>query len=254
MTHFVKPRLELESALVLDLLTSALLLVPHGFPTREGGVSTGTFASLNAGGGVGDAPEAVALNYDLLAAEARVPRDRLYGVTQVHGDGVVEAPATPETPADAIWSGRKGDAVGVKTADCVPVLIVDPVGRRVAAVHAGWKGTFAEIAARTVEVLVRAGSKPADLRAAIGPAIGPCCYHVGAELFSQFATRFPQQIFRGTTLDLPLAVQLTLQKAGVPAAQIDLLRVCTSCDRRFFSHRRDQGKTGRHFSFVSCLF
>ena len=240
--------------LVLELITSGLLPVPHGFPTREGGVSTGVFASLNAGGGVGDAPEAVSLNYELLATEARVPRDRLFAVNQVHGDAVVEAPATPETAADAIWSGKRGDAVGIKTADCVPVLIADPVGRRVAAVHAGWKGTLAEIAARTVEALIRAGSKPSDLRAAIGPAIGPCCYQVGGDLITRFAAKFPAQIFRGTALDLPLAVQVTLEKAGVPSAQIDLLRVCTSCDRRFFSHRRDQGKTGRHFSFITCLF
>ena len=242
----------------MELITSKLLEVPHGFPTREGGVSTGVWASLNAGSAVGDAPEAVALNLGLLAAAAGVEDDRLFGVTQVHGERVVEAPIGAQTEADAIWTGRAGDAVGVRTADCVPLLLVDPVGQRVAAVHAGWKGTLAQIAARTVEALARAGSRPADLRAAIGPSIGPCCYAVGEDLIARFAERFPSGICvrrpAGPFLDLPLAVQTTLMRAGVPAAQIDPLGLCTACDPRFFSHRRDRGLTGRHFSFVACRF
>ena len=242
----------------MELITSKLLGVPHGFPTREGGVSTGAWASLNAGGSVGDAPAAVELNLQLLAAAARVERDRLFGVKQVHGDTVVQAPVAEQFEADAIWSGRAGDAVGVKTADCVPILLVDPKGRRVAAVHAGWKGTLSEIAARTVEALVRAGSSPADLRAAIGPSIGPCCYAVGEDLAAKFAERFPAEICvrrpSGPSLDLPSAVRTTLVRAGLPPAQIDTLGLCTSCDARFFSHRRDRGLTGRHFSFVACRF
>lgn len=244
----------------MELLTSRLLEVPHGFPTREGGVSTGSWASLNAGGSVGDAPEAVELNLVLLATAAQVDRERLYEITQVHGDRVIEAPfrAEAKLEADAIWSGRAGDAVGVKTADCVPILLVDPRGKRVAAVHAGWKGTFSEIVLRTVEALVRAGSSASDLRAAIGPAIGPCCYAVGEDLAAQFAARFPAQIClrrpAGPSLDLPRAVMTSLIRAGVPAAQIDALGVCTACDSRFFSHRRDKGLTGRHLSFVTCRF
>lgn len=239
----------------MELITSKLLGVPHGFPTRAGGVSTGAWASLNAGGSVGDAPEAVELNLALLAQEAKVARDRLFGVHQVHGDAVVEAPVAPTVTADAIWSGRAGDAVGVKTADCVPILIADPRGRRVAAVHAGWRGTLAEIAARTVEALVRAGSAPADLRAAIGPAIGPCCYAVGEDLIAQFAARFPPEVcVGGRALDLKRAVRVTLERAGVPHAHIDDVGLCTSCDPRFFSHRRDKGHTGRHLSFVTCAF
>lgn len=239
----------------MDLITSRVLPVPHGFPTREGGVSTGAWASLNAGGSVGDAPAAVELNLALIAAEAKVPRDRLFGVTQVHGDAVVEAPVGSAVQADAIWSGRAGDAVGVKTADCVPILIADPKGRRVAAVHAGWRGTLSEIAARTVETLVRAGSAPADLRVAIGPAIGACCYAVGEDLIAQFAARFPAEVCgSGRTLDLKRAVRVTLERAGVPHAQIDDLGLCTACDPRFFSHRRDKGHTGRHFSFIACCF
>lgn len=239
----------------MELITSTLLGVPHGFPTRVGGVSTGVWASLNAGGSVGDAPAAVELNLGLLAQEAQVPRERLFGVTQVHGDAVVEAPVAPQVEADALWSGRAGDAVGVKTADCVPILIVDPRGRRVAAVHAGWRGALAEIAARTVEALQRAGSQPSDLRVAIGPAIGACCYAVGEDLIARFAARFPPAVcVDGQKLDLKRAVRITLERAGVPRAQIDDVGLCTACDARFFSHRRDRGQTGRHLSFVSCVF
>ncbi len=259
MTHIVKRPFPRDVTVgLLELITSKLLAVPHGFATREGGVSTGAFASLNAGGAVGDDPASVEMNLDLLAAAARVERDRLFGVSQVHGDQVVEAPVAASVEADAIWSGREGDGVGIRTADCVPLLLVDPRGRRVAAVHAGWKGTLSEIAARTVEALARAGTSPADLRAAIGPAIGPCCYAVGEELVARFTERFPAEVCvrrpPGPFLDLPLAVRTTLIRAGVPASQIDALGLCTACDPRFFSHRRDKGRTGRHFSFVSCRF
>ncbi len=242
----------------MDLLTSRLLEVPHGFPTREGGVSTGVWASLNFGSAVGDAPAAVELNFERMAQAAKVDRARLFGVKQVHGDAVVQAPVCAQIEADALWSERAGDAVGVKTADCVPLLLVDPRGKRVAAVHAGWKGTFSQIAARTVEALVRAGSRASDLRAAIGPSIGPCCYAVQEDLVAQFATRFPAEVCvrraNRPSLDLPLAVRTTLLASGIPSAQIDSLGLCTACDPRFFSHRRDRGQTGRHFSFVSCLF
>lgn len=242
----------------MELITSKLLGVPHGFPTREGGVSTGVWASLNAGGSVGDAPAAVELNLQLLADAAHVARDCFFGVKQVHGDTVVEAPVDAQREADAIWSGRAGDAVGVKTADCVPILIADPVGKRVAAVHAGWKGALSEITARTVEALTSAGSNPSDLRAAIGPSIGPCCYGVGEDLIARFAEKFPAEVCvrrpNGAALDLPAAVRATLLRSGVPAAQIDSLGLCTACDSRFFSHRRDRGATGRHFSFITCRF
>ncbi len=242
----------------MELITSRLLEVPHGFPTREGGVSTGPWASLNAGGSVGDTPAAVEMNLGLLAAAAKVERERLFEVSQVHGDRVLAAAVCAQMEADALWSGTEGDAVGVKTADCVPILLVDPRGRRVAAVHSGWKGTWSEIAARTVEALVVAGSRPSDLRVAIGPSIGPCCYGVSEARAVLFATRFPKEVCvrgaAGPSLDLALAVQATLVRSGVPAVQIDNLRLCTSCDQRFFSHRRDRGLTGRHLSFVTCRF
>jgi YfiH family protein len=235
----------------LELITSRLLAVPHGFPTRGRD-------RLNTSGALADSPAGIEQVLEKVAALAKVERSRLFGVKQVHGDRVVEAPAADGTEADAIWSGRAGDAVGVKTADCIPLLLVDPKGQRVAAVHAGWKGTFSQIAARAIEALVKQGSEPKHLRAAIGPSIRACCYQVGDELAAQFAGRFGDGVCQRRDgrafLDLQAALRGTLAHCGVPAAQVDDLGLCTACDDRFFSHRRDRGLTGRHFSFVACHF
>ena len=250
-------------------LTSDLLPVPHGFSTREGGVSQGPFASLNLAQGAGDGPEAVAENLRRLAAAAGARLERLHTVSQVHGDAVREAAAGegsaagtapgPEGEADALWTAEPGAWVGVRTADCVPVLLVDPDGRRVAAVHSGWRGTDARIAARAVEALARAGSAPARLLAAVGPCIQRCCYEVDAPLARRFDAGFGPGVAEvhgeKGRLDLPAAVRRTLEAAGVPATHVDVLPHCTACDaRRFFSHRRDAGRTGRHLNFVAHAF
>jgi YfiH family protein len=174
---------------------------------------------------------------------------------------------SPSLEADALWTDEDGAMVGVRTADCVPVLLEDPVGRRVAAVHSGWKGTIAEISRRAVEALCHAGSSPAELRAAIGPCIGRCCYAVDEGLAKRFGAEFGADVVeRGERssplaadpqqprLDLTQAVKLSLERAGVPIRQIDVLSVCTSCDARFFSHRRDAGKTGRQLAVIQCKF
>lgn len=251
----------------MSWLTSPLLPVPHGFSTRDGGVSEGPFASLNLGLSVGDAPERVHENLRRAAAFAKVDPSELHTVSQVHGDRVLEAPPPgprsdqvppPFGEADALWTARADGAVGVKTADCVPVLIADPVGRRVAAVHSGWRGTALEVAARAVEALARQGARPVDLKVAIGPSIRSCCYRVSADLFQRFREQFGPDVAieedGAYHLDLATAVRRTFERAGVPGAGIDLLPDCTSCDGRFFSHRRDQGRTGRHLSLVVCRF
>jgi len=224
-------------------ITSALLPVPHGFATRSGGVSEGRLASLNLGFSVGDVRERVEENYRRLSTAVGAP---LALKPQV-GD------------ADALFTEQPGDWVGVSTADCVPVLLVDPEGKRVAAVHSGWRGTDADIAARAVEALVARGSRPEKVLAAVGPAIQQCCYVVSSELAKHFASRFGSDVVvaRGDEfrLDLSRAVVLTLRRAGVKVAHMDVLQDCTSCDAgRFFSHRRDSGRTGRHINFVVHRF
>lgn len=237
---------------------SKFLTVPHGFSTRHGGVSEGPFSSLNLGGNVGDTPEAVAANFTALAAAAGLPVDRLFTMSQVHGDGVLKVegaprgPGIPEGEADALWTESQRAWLGVKTADCVPILIQDAGGTRVAAVHSGWKGTVAEIVRRVVERLVCEGAEASGLRAAVGPSIQVCCYEVSAELAERFERQFGPGVVKGRKLDLTRAVRATLEAAGVPAENIDVLPRCTACEPGdFFSHRRDGGRTGRHLSFIS---
>ncbi len=242
-------------------ITSALLPVPHGFSTRSGGVSEGPYRSLNVGFSVGDERSRVEENLRRLAQGGGFSLAELRTVSQVHGDRVIEAPAAagPREEADALWTEREGAAVGVGTADCVPILLVDPDGKRVAAVHSGWRGTDLRIAARAVETLVARGARAERLVAAVGPAIQACCYAVSEDLAARFRERFGDPVVsRGKDqphLDLARAVRMTLEAAGLKSDRVDVLPDCTSCDAaRYFSHRRDRGVTGRHLSFVVCRF
>jgi len=239
----------------MEILRSRLLAdLPHGFTTRGGGASGAPFDRLNLGDRVGDDPAAVAENWRRLEAATGLGFAR---VRQVHGAAVVEAeaPCLPGREADAVLSRRPGVAACVAVADCVPVLLADPATGLVAAVHAGWRGTMAGAAAAGVGALCRAGRAGAGgLVAAIGPSIGPCCYQVSEELAGRFEAAFGEDVVRrgpgGPRLDLWTANALTLAEAGV--RQVERLDRCTACEpARFFSHRRDAGRTGRMVGFIA---
>jgi polyphenol oxidase len=249
-------------------LTSKLLPVPHAFTTRQGGESAGPYASLNLGLSVGDDRGTVIRNLHKVATWLEVSPSEMHSVSQVHGDVVLEAanPAEKESlpavsgEADALYTARSGAAVGVKTADCIPILLVNPRTRCVAAVHSGWKGTQKKIVQRAVEVFIRLGANPAEIFAAIGPSIRACCYEVSEELAAQFGAQFGASVVRRPRgerahLDLVAAVEASLKQAGVKQENIDVLSHCTACDaENFYSHRRDRGVTGRHLSLVVCRF
>lgn len=175
---------------------------------------------------------------------------------QVHSDVVVRAGGACGRlgPGDALVTNVAGLMVGVRTADCVPILLADPHQRAVAAVHAGWRGTVARIVAGAVEALVlEYGSRPKDLLAAIGPAIGPCCYEVGAEVASEFSAIFPELASapERTHLDLEEANRRVLVAAGVPVEQIRAARLCTRCRADYFhSYRRDAQRAGRMLTAI----
>lgn len=239
--------------------------VPHGFSTRQGGVSTGPFSSLNLSFAVGDAPARVEANHASLARAGGYGIEQLHRVSQVHGGRVLDVQSEPggvravRGEADALWSEHAGATLGISTADCVPILIADPIGRRVAAAHSGWRGTESEIVRRTVEALLARGSRPENLRVAIGPFIRECCYEVSDELATRFRARFGEDAAqrRGERWHLALGcvISRSLEAAGVAAPQVDDLQRCTMCEPDlFFSHRRDAGMTGRHLSFVVCAF
>ena len=244
----------------MELLRSPLIVAPHGFPTREGGVSVGPYATLNSSRTVGDVPDAVDENLERLTRAALATR--LATVSQVHGDAVVKAKleASAAVEADAVWTDEPGLAVGVRTADCVPILVEDRVGRRVAAVHAGWRGVLAGVLPRALGVLQGEGTRLDDVRIAIGPCAHSCCFEVDGTLAVEFAQVFGSKVVvapHGKSkvhLDLPGALMESLRSLGVREEQVTVLPACTMCDRRFYSHRRDKGLTGRHLSFITCRF
>lgn len=228
----------------------------HGFSTRLGGVSGGAFASLNLGRATGDDAAHVAENHRRLGEVAGFDPARLATPSrQVHGATVVRAtsPAHAECDCDAVVSGEPGLVLGVRTADCVPVLLWDPGSGRAGAVHAGWRG----VAASIVPGAIAAMDVPAaGLRAAIGPSIGACCYEVDEQTASKIRAAAPHAATFDTRpghvrIDLVAGVRGQLAAAGVREEAITECGGCTSCNAsHFFSHRRDRGTTGRHLSFI----
>jgi len=237
----------------MELLRSQLLAgLPHGFTTRVGGGSAPPYGSLNLGDQVGDDLVAVADNWRRLGEVTGLGFVR---VRQVHGAKVVAgaAPTPPLEEADGVVTTTAGLAACVAVADCVPILLARPDGSAVAALHAGWRGTLARIAAAGVRSLTGVGAGDAPL-AVIGPSIGPCCYQVSEQLAAEFSAAFGPEVIqrgaRGPHLDLWLANERALRDAGV--TRVAVLGRCTSCEQRlFFSHRRDGGRTGRMVGFIA---
>lgn len=234
--------------------------VAHGMTLRSGGVSSGPYASLNLGLSVGDDPRAVASNRARVAQHFGVSLERVMRLDQVHGAVVRVAGEDPiGAEGDAIVSDDPAWLLAVSAADCLPVLVFDPGTGAVAAVHAGWRGAVAGVAMATIRVLRdRFGSRPADLRVWFGAAIRGARYQVGPEVADAFveagapaAALWPDpempERFRADVAGLVRAQLLGL---GVPAVHLFDAGVCTSADPRCYSHRRDAGKTGRHWAVI----
>ena len=177
-------------------------------------------------------------------------------VKQIHSDVVAVAVPGRQMPehADAIVTPDTGRWVGIRTADCVPMLIADPVHRVVAAVHAGWRGTVGEIASRTVETMVSEfGSKPDTLLAAVGPCIAHCCFEVGPEVAQRFEMEFPERADT-SHLNLAEANRRQLVRAGLQVKRIDMSGLCTMCDSaEFHSYRRDRELSGRMVAAIQSV-
>ncbi len=241
------------------VLRASELLVRHGFTVRAGGVSTGPYASLNLGLSSGDAPGRVEANRDRLLRGLGVARQDVCAFSQVHGDRVLDgSPSWFEHDGDAATTDRRGTLLVVSVADCFPLLFWDPERAAVGAAHCGWRGTVRGLAGKVVAAMgERYGSRPADVRVAIGPGIQAACYQVGAEVVESFAgAGFPPTVAVPDTegryrLDLVAANRWTLHRAGVRPERVRSLGACTHCDaERFYSHRRDRGVTGRHWAFI----
>jgi len=176
------------------------------------------------------------------------PPESVATLKQIHSDIVMSAEGRTGClgEGDALLSDTPGRPVAVKTADCLPILMVDGRNRAVAAVHAGWRGTVSQIARRAVDTLRRRfDTRAGDLHAAIGPGIGPCCYEVGPEVAAAFGLAGRQH------LDLAEANRRQLVAEGIPETQIYSAGLCTRClPEAFWSYRREQEAAGRMHSFA----
>ena len=234
--------------------------IPHGFLTREGGVSTGEVASLNVGLGSGDDPAAVAENRRR-AAEVVLPGARLVAVHQVHSADCVTV-AEPwddahRPTADALVTDRPGILLGIVTADCAPVLLADAEAGVIGAAHAGWRGARAGVAEAVIAAMEALGAKRERIAAAIGPAIAQPSYEVSEDFRAQFAADDERFFAPGRPghrqFDLEGYVAARLERAG--AGKIEALGLDTYSDPgRFYSYRRSTHRGepayGRQFALI----
>jgi YfiH family protein len=226
------------------------------FSTRRGGVSEGPFASLNLGIRTDDEPARVVENRTRLCEAVDVDRDGATMAWQRHGAIVrraeprgVVTPGTVYDHCDGLWSDQPGQGMLLLTADCLPIAVVRANGETpaLAILHAGWRGLLAGIVAEGIRAL-----GGGQLAAVVGPSIGPCCYEVGEEVATPFREAFGDDVAREGTLDLWTSAERALRAAG--CAAVDRLDICTACDpERFFSHRRDEGRTGRQGIIASVV-
>lgn len=245
--------------------------VAHGFSTRMGGVSTGICESMNLGTTRGDEPDCVRENYRRFLAAIGAPSPHIAMSNQVHGDVVRPVTCadikpdiyTPEPyEVDGLVTDIPGVTLVVFSADCLPILLYDPVRRVIAAAHAGWRGTAAGIAERAVEKMTFYGSRPEDILAAIGPGISKCCFETHEDVPNAMtaalgvsATPFIEPIENGKfKLDLKGINAMRLEKAGLLCEHIAVSEACTACHPElYWSHRRTEGVRGSQAAMIQLL-
>lgn len=266
----------------------------HGFSTRQGGVSTCYGGrTLNLGLTPHDTRDNVEHNRSLFLKAVGASNDDgaswpLVQLKQIHSSVVHRATAGPHEllAGDGLITDAPGLLLAIKTADCVPVLVADVKLRAVGTFHAGWRGTVARVVEKGIgEMRRQFGSRPRDLRAAIGPSIRRCCYAVGSDVQAEFASQFTytadlfEEVFDANAihvrypllflnqrapghgdlgpeihLDLVEANRRQLEDAGLRTEHISVVQGCTACDTtRFFSHRAEFGKTGRMMAVIGIM-
>jgi polyphenol oxidase len=228
--------------------------VVHGVTTRAGGVSEGRCASLNVSYGVGDVAANVDENLRRVAVSVGAEADDLFSAYQVHGREVTvvepHTQAAPRPRCDVLVTRSARRTLMLRYADCTPVLLADRRRKAVAIVHAGWRGSAVSAAGAAVQALQDAcATRPSDIVAGIGPAVGPCCYTVGQDVVDAFGSDRRHLFSDELKLDLWEANRLALVEAGVPAEQIEVAGICTQCaSERFFSHRANRGVPAGRFA------
>lgn len=251
----------------MEYLTADGITAAHAFTTRMGGVSTGHLSSLNLGMHRGDEDANVQENFRRLAQNVGFDMDKLVLTWQIHSDVVRPVTAADANgidhrnypQCDALITNDPGTALFVFTADCTPILLQDPVTGAVGAIHAGWRGTAAGIAAKTVNAMVAAyGCKPENIRAAIGPNIGQCCFETDEDVpdairkaLGEPAEAHICQQGNKYYVNLKAINALFLQNSGV--TQIEQSTHCTACNPDlFWSHRITGGIRGSQGAVIVC--
>ena len=259
----------------LTLHTSELLEkagAVHAFTTRHGGVSQGIYASLNLGKNRGDEEENVRENYRRVCAALGVDMGKLVFTGQVHGDLVRRVTAADagkgldrpvDYQVDGLMTNVPGLVLAVFTADCIPILLFDPVEKVVAAVHAGWRGTALGIAARAVEGMAsQYGSQAENILAAIGPGISQCCFETHQDVPNAMTAALGSAALpfirdRGDgkfAVDLKGLNTLWLTRAGLREGHMDISPDCTMCAHdKYWSHRYTQGERGSQAALISLM-
>lgn len=233
-----------------------------GFFTRKGGVSPAPYTSLNVSISTGDSRDNVKINKDRILEAIGKPPNQLFDVWQIHSDTVIcteEPRLNGQDPqkGDAIFTSNPSLTLLMRFADCVPILIYDPIKNVVGIIHAGWQGTVNQIALKSIQkIKAEYGCNPADIQAVIGPSIGPDHYEIGENVFSLAQPLFlsNEEILiehKGRYyFNLWEANQKLLNRAGVN--HIFQTRICTACQAdRWYSHRAEAGKTGRFAAVIS---
>ncbi len=251
----------------LEYLTASNIPVPHCFTTRLGGVSTGSLSSLNIGQHRGDDPKNVEKNYTILGNTLGFDPKKLVMTRQIHTDIIrvvtredcrgLDHRDYPE--CDALITNDPGVGLVIFTADCTPILLHDPVTGAVGAAHAGWRGTAADIAGKTVRKMAKVfGCDPKNIRAAIGPNIAECCFETDREVPDAMLQTFGNDAsiaIRPTGskyyVNLKVLNALALERAGV--TQIEISEDCTMCQHhRYWSHRFTRGDRGSQGAIIIC--
>jgi purine-nucleoside/S-methyl-5'-thioadenosine phosphorylase / adenosine deaminase len=228
----------------------------HFSTTRIGGVSSSKLESLNLGYTVNDNPKNVSQNLESLAKLLDFDKNQMVSPKQTHSKniGIVNSNKDIFPDTDALITNKPGICIFIRTADCVPILLYDPIQNALAAIHSGWKSSLQEISKHTIELMQKEfGTKPENLIAGIGPSIGPDAYEVGPEVIEQFQVKFGEdQIIKPIEnsdkgyLNLWKANKQILLDSGIPENQIEIAEICTySNSELFYSARRDGVKTGR---------
>ena len=250
-----------------EIIKSKFIISKHGFSTRNGGVSTGVYSSLNLGLNRGDDEEKVKKNWDLFLEVCGIDGQAFVCGNQVHGKYVHIATKEDLRPAygkgnvveaDGFVTNEPGVPLAIFTADCVPVLLEDTKNKVIGAVHCGWRSAVADIEGEGLNKMLSLGAEKDEIRIAIGPAIEKCCFEVGPEVVE--ALRYllkedaePFVVPRGDKymVDLKGAVRQRFIQLGVKPGNIDIVDGCTLCEpERFWSHRYTGGVRGSQASVI----